>query len=216
MVKAAAASKKSSVSKKASSATAPAKAAAPAKSKSAAPAKSKKLSTKALSKAPKGKADATPAVVTKLLEANPFCSIILIEDEEAKKGEKPVLLIIKVCKSFRIVFLAFVILNIFGPISPLPQDYCEKDCDWSALDDGDVDIADAETAIERHMKSGCKLVKASDFKDLKVAREKADAEFDAKEGKAAAKPAAAKKAKAPKKSTAVAAPKKKSAVAKKK
>lgn len=76
-------------------AAAPAKKTAPAKA--AAPAKSKKLSTRALSKETKGKAsDATPAVVTKLLEANPFCSIILIEDEEAKKGEKPVLLIIKV------------------------------------------------------------------------------------------------------------------------
>lgn len=71
------------------------------------------------------------------------------------------------------------------------------------------------------MKSGCKLVKASDFKDLKVAREKADAEYDAKEAKSskapAAKPKAAKKASKKASPTPVAvAPKKKTAVAKKK
>jgi hypothetical protein len=72
------------------------------------------------------------------------------------------------------------------------------------------------------MKSGCKLVKASDFKDLKVARERADAEYDAKEAKSskapAAKPKAAKKAskKASPKTPVAVAPKKKTAVAKKK
>ena len=63
----------------------------------------KKLSTKALTKAGgaakksgKNSDSDTPPAVVALLEANPFCSIILVEDEEGKKGTKPLLLIVKV------------------------------------------------------------------------------------------------------------------------
>ena len=50
------------------------------------------------------------------------------------------------------------------------QDFCEKNCGWSALDDGDVEIHDAEGALDRHMKSLCKLVKPADFADIKSAK----------------------------------------------
>lgn len=73
-------------------------------------ASSKKLSTKSIAasgaatkKAGKGKADGqVPPAVVALLEANPFCSIILVEDEEGKKSAKPLLLIVKVRHRFHI------------------------------------------------------------------------------------------------------------------
>jgi hypothetical protein len=90
MVKAVAASSKKVV-----------KAAKTPKTKSAS---SKKLSTKSIAsasgaatkKAGKKSEGQVPPAVVALLEANPFCSIILVEDEEGKKSAKPLLLIVKV------------------------------------------------------------------------------------------------------------------------
>ncbi len=129
----------------------------------------KGASAKKVASAKKGgkKGAEVPPVVEALLEEHPFSSVILIEAD--KVGEKPLLII--------------------------TPDFCTKGCGWSALDDGDVDLPNAEAAVEAHIASGCKKVASKDFKGLAAEAKAAEAAAPkAPKAKAATKEAAAPKA----------------------